>query len=72
MLFAVTVFPLATVFEANVGVPLTVNTSPATLLSRYVTLAFVLPSYVLLLAVMVTERERTVMLAVLLATVFWV
>ena len=72
MPFAVTNFPLATVLEANVAVPLVVNTSPATRLSRYVTLALVLPSYVLLLAVIVTASERIVMLAVVLAAEFGV
>ena len=70
MLFAVTVFVLPTVFDANVAVPDTVNTSPATRLSIYVTLALVFPSYVLLLAVMVTASVLTVMLAVVVAVVF--
>ena len=64
MLDAVTVFALPTVFELNVGVPATVKMSPDTRLSAYDTDAVSAPSYVLLLAVMVTLSARAVMLAV--------
>ena len=72
MLFAVTTFEVPTVFDANVGVPETVKMSPDTRLSRYVTVAVVSPSYVLLLALIVTASERAVMLAVVVVVVFCV
>ena len=69
MLAAVTVFEFPTVFEAKVAVPLTVKSSPAIRLSEYVTLAAVVLSYTLLLAVIVTARLRAVMFAVVVVVV---
>jgi hypothetical protein len=72
MLAAVTVFEFPTDFEANVGVPATVTSSPDTRLSPYTTVAVVVPSYTLLLAVMVTVNARAVMFAVAVAEVLCV
>ena len=72
ILDAVTVFELPTVLEENVGVPLTVKMSPDTRLSAYTTVAVVVPSYTLLLAVMVTVNARAEMFAVAVAEVFCV
>jgi hypothetical protein len=72
ILDAVTVFELPTVLEENVGVPLTVKMSPDTRLSAYTTDAVVDPSYTLLLAVIVTFKDRDVMFAVAVAVVFCV
>ena len=69
MFTAVTVLPAPTFLLAKVGVPLTVNTSPATRLSAYVTEAESVPSYTLFEAVMVTARLREVMSAVVVAVV---
>ena len=66
---AVTVLPVPTVFEANVAVPLAVRLSPATRSSPYVTEAAVVPSYVLLVAVIVTVRVLTVMFTVVVVDV---
>ena len=56
MLDAVTVLVAPTVFVAKVGVPLTVKVSPEMRSSEYVTVAVVVPSYVLLLAAIDTSR----------------
>jgi hypothetical protein len=72
MLDAVTVLELPTVFDEKFGVPETVTSSPATLLSAYTTDAVVDPSYTLLLAVIVTFKDRDVMFAVAVAVVFCV
>ena len=56
---------------ANVAVPLTVRTSPATRSSAYVTEELTVRSYVLFGAVIVTDRGRAVMLAVPVVLVFW-
>ena len=58
MLFAVTTLADPTVLLEKVEVPLTVNMSPDTRLSAYVTEAASVLSYVLLLAVMVTDNDR--------------
>ena len=57
---------------SNVAVPDTVNRSPATRSSRYVTDAAVVASYTLFEAEIVTASGRIVMFAVLLAVVFGV
>ena len=70
MLVAVTVFPVPTVAESKVGVPLAVKESPLIRSSVYVTDAAVDPLYTLLVAVMVTTRGFAVMFAVVVAVVF--
>ena len=64
MLDAVTVFVLPIAFVPKVAVPLTVNASPVMRSSAYVTLAVLLPSYCLLVAVIVTANALAVMLDV--------
>ena len=63
MPFAVTTFVVPMFLSLKVAVPLTVMTSPLTRLSAYVTVAFVLPSYTLLLAVIVTFKVLDVIAA---------
>ena len=70
MLTAVTVFAFPTFLSLKVGVPVTVRESPETRLSAYSTLAVVVRSYTLSLAVMVTANDRRVMLAVVVVDVF--
>ena len=66
---AVTVLFRPYVLEEKVAFPVTVSTSPDTRLSAYTTDAAAFPSYVLLLAVIVTASERTRMDAVAVAVV---
>ena len=72
MLTAVTVLAVPTFLSLNVDVPVTVSMSPETRLSAYTTLAVVVRSYTLFDAVMVTARDRDVMLAVVVVEVFCV
>ena len=61
---AVTVFDVPIAASENVAVPLTVKTSPAMRLSAYVTDATSLELYTLLVAVIVTESDRGVIVDV--------
>ena len=60
----VTVFVLPIAFVSKVAVPLTVNASPVMRSSANVTLAVLLPSYCLLIALIVTANDLAVMLDV--------
>ena len=64
MLLAVTVLVVPIAFVLNDAEPLTVNTSPDNRSSRYVTVADVVPSYGLLVAVIVTASGFAVISAV--------
>ena len=72
MPLAVTFLPDPTFLSLKIAVPVTVNVSPETRLSEYTTLAVVVRSYTLSFAVIVTNKDREVMFAVVVVEMFCV